>query len=208
MRKQLSKIPAGPLLWIVSLQYFLMQIISAAAWTQPFSLRENTISDLGNTECALYDSRYVCSPLHLLMNASFVVQGITCALGAILIYKLVKNTWPNRLALGTMAIAGFGTIFVGIFPENTVSLGHQFGAALPFIFGNVSLLLLGLCTWLPKIMRIMCVISGIVALTALGLFVTNTDLGIGHGGIERITAYPQTIWVIIIGFYLILRRQQ
>jgi len=75
---------AGALCWLSSAQFFIAQVWVALAWTTPFSLRLNFISDLGNTGCGLYGSEthmYVCSPRHALMNASFVLLGLTILVG-------------------------------------------------------------------------------------------------------------------------------
>ena len=52
-------------------------------WPRPYNISRNTISDLGNTACGTWKGRYVCSPLHDLMNGSFIALGITMLLGAL-----------------------------------------------------------------------------------------------------------------------------
>ena len=53
---------------------------------------------------------------------------------------------------------------------------------------------------------------GLVGLSALGLFLTHTYGPLGRGGMERVVAYPQTIWMILFGLYMsrnhYLRRRQ
>ena len=44
---------------------------------------------------------------------------------------------------------------------------------------------------------------GIVSLTASTLFVTENDLGLGIGGIERIIAYPIILWAASSGVHMI-----
>src|SRR5271154_1655168 len=85
----------GPAIWILSIQYFIIQFIVAAAWQAPYSWRFNTISDLGNSACVVYGGRTVCSPLHGLMNASFILLGITMATGAMLIYQGFKENFGS-----------------------------------------------------------------------------------------------------------------
>ena len=41
-----------------------------------------------------------------------------------------------------------------------------------------------------------------LALLALILFATHTYLGLGAGTMERIAAYPETLWLIIFGAYI------
>ena len=72
---------AGGAYWAVGVvHYAVAQIVAAAAWTRPYSLKNNYISDLGNTACGMFHvphgtPYYVCSPSHGLMNVSFVVFG-------------------------------------------------------------------------------------------------------------------------------------
>src|SRR4051812_21773515 len=106
----------GPLVWVLSAQYFLIQIIVASAWSLAYSWKFNVISDLGNTACGQYAGRYVCSPDHALMNASFILLGITMAAGSLLIYQEFKESRASLVGFSLMALAGFGTMLVGLFP--------------------------------------------------------------------------------------------
>jgi hypothetical membrane protein len=192
----------GPIMWILSIQYFLLQILVARAFTQPYSFLNNTISDLGNTHCGIYSGRYLCSPLHELMNGSFIVLGLFMTLGSMLIYKEFKESKLALVGFSFMFLAGIGTLFVGIFPENTVSSLHAIGAFLPFFVGNIGLIVLGAVLEIPFSLKLYTIISGIISLVGLSFFVTHNYIGLGIGGMERITAYPQTLWLIVFGIYI------
>lgn len=192
----------GPVIWILSIQYFVIQIIVAHAFKAGYSLRFNTISDLGNSACGTYSGRYVCSPSHNIMNASFIMLGITMAAGSLLIYQEFKRDRGILLAFSLLAIAGLGTLIVGFFPENTISFMHILGASLPFLLGNVALVLCSIYLALPRLLRYYTFVSGIFALVALVFFYTGHYLGLGIGGMERLVAYPQTIWLIVFGVYI------
>jgi hypothetical membrane protein len=193
----------GALAWLASLQYFIIQLIVARDWNLPYSLAKNTISDLGNTVCGQYGGRFVCSPLHQLMNISFVILGFTMIAGSALIYRQFKPSRAALIGFSCLGPAGFGTILVGLFPENTVSELHVIGAALPFLVGNLGIVILGASLKVSRSLRIYSLLSGIIALAALVLLLNNQYLGLGVGGIERITAYPQTIWLIVFGFCMV-----
>jgi len=192
----------GPLLWISSIQQFIAMLVVAATWPTHYSFFNNTISDLGNTACSSYGGHYVCSPLHAWMNASFIVLGVTMAAGSALIYHEFKPRKLRALGFTLMAASGVGTSLVGLFPENTISSLHILGATLPFVFGNISLIVLGLWLEMPRSLRFYTILSGAVALTAAILFVTHHYLGIGIGGMEHLTANLQTIWLIVFGIYI------
>jgi hypothetical membrane protein len=194
----------GPVLWLLSIQYFVTQLVVAAAWTTSFSLRRNAISDLGNTACGQYADRLVCSPLHNWMNASFIVLGVTIVLGSFLIPDEFRSKVSSRIGFYCMGLAGLGTILVGVFPENTVSALHFIGAVLPFFLGNLALVFFSYSLPLPPLFCYYTRFSGILALIAFGLFMLDHYLGLGFGGMERLTAYPQTIWLIAFGWYISL----
>lgn len=195
----------GALLWISSVQYFIVQIVVIAAWPVPHSLANNFISDLGNTECGTYAGLAVCSPLHPLMNLSFILFGISMAVGAVLLWKTTADTGVSKLALVLMALAGIGTVMVGVFPENTVSVAHTTGAALSLGIGNLSVLMMGISMpWLGRAMRGYTIASGVFSLCMFGLFIFGLYGVLGRGGIERLISYPFTIWMIAFGVYVLL----
>jgi hypothetical membrane protein len=195
----------GLVLWALIVQYYIVQAIAAGAWKAPFSIAHNTISDLGNTACGAYGTRYVCSPLHGVMNGSFVVLGLLMAAGAFAVYKALPKTWASRIGLGCIAVAGLGSMLVGFFPENTVSALHILGAALSFSVGNIGLVILSFVPGIPKPLRLYAAVSGLIAMLALAAFLSHSYFRLGIGGMERIVAYPQSIWLIIFSVAQLLR---
>lgn len=192
----------GPIMWMLCIEYFIIQLIVAIDWKYAYSITRNTISDLGNTRCGVYGGRYVCSPLHSLMNASFITLGVFMMLGSILIYHEFKENKWSLIGFGLMFLAGFGTLLVGSFPENTISGLHITGAFLALCIGNVAIVVLGAVLKLPLSFRIYSIASGLISLLALGLFFNHSYVGIGMGGTERIAGYPQTLWLIIFAIYV------
>ena len=191
----------GSYLYVAGIQYFLVQILVALRFAPPYSLAHNTISDLGDTACGIFNNRPVCSPFHSLMNISFVVLGISMVAGSILVYQGFVGRRALTIGFWAFGLGGLGVVLVGLFPENTVPAFHGIGAALPFVIGNVGIIVLGFSLNVPTSLRRFTVLSGCVALIALGFYASNRYLDLGEGGIERVVAYPQTIWMIIIGVY-------
>jgi hypothetical membrane protein len=194
----------GPVVWMLSVSYFVTQIVVSLAWKPRYSWFTNSISDLGNTHC---NPARLCSPRHDWMNAQFIVLGGVMALGSLLIFQEFQEKGAEeRLAaligFGGMAIAGVGAALVGRFPENTVGWMHILGAGLAIGVGSLAIFVLGVVLPLPERLRWPMRIVSPIALVALALFASHHYLGIGGGTMERIAAYPETIWLISFGVYI------
>lgn len=196
----------GAVLYLASFQYFVVQLIVARRWTPGYSVRLNTISDLANSACGRFNGRFVCSPWHDLMNASFVLLGLTMIAGSLLVRRALRGSRTRDVGFLLLGIGGVGVVMVGLFPENSFATLHGIGATLPFLVGNVGLVLLGLKLEAPRALRIYTFVSGALALVALGFYARSMDLGLGEGGMERIVAYPQTLWLIVFAAYDLVTR--
>jgi hypothetical membrane protein len=189
-------------------QFFLTQLVVASAWSTPFSLTARFISDLGNTACAFYPpgtNTYVCSPMHLGMNASFIFLGLTMVAGAVLTRDAFSPGWERTAANVLFAIAGFGVILVGCYPENENIARHATGAGLNFVGGNLGLILFGIALRpIPRRRSLsrFSIAAGTLGMVATVLFVSDGYLGLGPGGMERLAAYPIPIWQIVAGLAL------
>jgi hypothetical membrane protein len=193
----------GPVLYLAGMQYFAVQLFVALRWPRPYNISRNTISDLGNTACGSWNGRYVCSPLHDLMNGSFIVLGITMLLGSALISRRHGKGLMATAGFTAMGLSGLGVVMVGIFPENSIPALHGLGSALPFTLGNAALIAIAISLAMPLLLRLCVSLSGVAALIALAAYASSHYLGLGEGGIERVVAYPQTICLAATGCYLI-----
>jgi hypothetical membrane protein len=202
----------GPCLFILSATYFYAQIVVAWVYRSSYSVVTNTISDLGRTDCP--SSRigahivFQCSPRHLVMNIAFGFLGAFMAGGSMLLYAEFsgRKRKAERVAafagFSLMSLAGLGTILVGLFPENTVSYMHTTGAGLAIGAGNIGILVLGAVLDLPEAMRRYMLVFSTISVTALILFASHRYFGIGAGTMERVAAYPETVWLITFGLYI------
>jgi hypothetical membrane protein len=100
----------------------------------------------------------------------------------------------------TLAIAGACAVGVGLFPETT-GAPHDVFAIATFVFGAVSAIISYRVLRPP--LSYFSVGLGIIALVALVLLLTQHDLGIGKGGMERMIAYPIFLWALGFGGSLI-----
>ncbi len=207
----------GPLVAFSSVLYFVAQIFVAWIWKDPsYSLWTNTISDLGNTVCHGTKYANVCSTRHDYMNAAFIFVGAVMVLSAVLLYQEFNDRpaddyWDRRqvakaAGFSLYAVGGIGAALVGFFPENVNPGWHVTGAALAIGVGNAGILLLAAGFEpeddLPARIRRYMVWWGCISLTALLMFKFHRHFGLGQGGLERIAAYPETIWLISFGYWV------
>jgi hypothetical membrane protein len=197
------------------LQFFLAEAIVIAAWAGPlpYSRSLNLISDLGALHCGVYDGRDVCSPLHLVMNVSFVLQGLGMLTGAVLLSGAVfrvaaKPVLPAAgehpfwvtLTRILIALSGVGIMMVGLVPEDLDSPLHYLGAAAFFVAGGLSLLAIA-WSW-HRVSRASwaAFACGLVSLTSTVIFQFGS--GFDAGTVERLMAYPITIGLAIVGLIM------
>jgi hypothetical membrane protein len=195
----------GPLIFWLSILYFAVQIFVSLVWRPSYSWSRNSISDLGNTSC----STTLCSPRHGWMNVEFFALGFVMAAGSLLIFQeFTERDADERLAarLGFwgLAVGGVGAALVGRFPENTVHAMHILGAGLAIGVGTAGIFVLGLALSLPqgRYLHLGMRVVPPIAVTALILFACHFYLGIGAGAMERLAAYPETVWMIVFGTYI------
>src|SRR5687767_14151832 len=190
---------SGAAAWILALQFFVVQGIVQSAWTTPFSLAHNMISDLARVTCGHLVRApgidIACSPWHALMNASISLNGILIPLGVM----LTRSWWPKSramtIALAMIALTGPGHFMVAFFPSDTAPLGHMIGAGSILALGNPGMVVAGLAAWRERPGNAFAsLILGLTGITGTLLFLWLIDLGLGLGGMERVAFYPLTLW--------------
>jgi hypothetical membrane protein len=198
----------GAAIFTVAAVYFVVQIVVAWVFIPSYSLISNSISVLGETSCGGYCSPAICSPRWWLMDyAGFLLLGLVMMIGSALLYHEFTERAPRErraamVGFGLMALGGLGSILVGFFPENENRTMHIVGAFLAIAIGNLAILVLGGVLTLPESMRRSMLMFSSLALVALLCFASHRSFGIGRGTMERIAAYPVTIWLITFGLYI------
>ena len=146
-----GRLVAGVVL-LLGFVYLVFEFIAAAAWVEPpYDWARNYISDLGFSDCASVEGIRLCSPLHGLMNAGFLVQGTVFAVGSILVTSLLFPPGPfRRVVRALMVVSGAGTFLVGVFHLSLALTASGFGwvhFTVAFVAigpGNAGILLLGI----------------------------------------------------------------
>lgn len=200
----------GPLVWIVALQFFVVQGIVQSAWTTPFSLAHNMISDLARETCGpLFRApgiEVACSPLHQMMNSSILANGFLIPAGVL----LTRPRWPAGPLMSTglamIALTAPGHLLVALWPSDSGPVPHMVGAGIILALGNPGMILAGIAAWPARRHASRAsLLMGIAGAGGTLLFLAGVGAGIGLGGMERVAFYPLTIWCGIQGM-LLLRR--
>ena len=114
---------------VARLQFFLVETIAQLQSGGSHSRADDVISELGASGAA--------APL--LMNASFVVQGLLIGAGAVLLRPALAGL-GGRLVPAFLTAAAVGVVLVGLFPLDGQEDLHQAGAGLHFVGGGLGLL--------------------------------------------------------------------
>ena len=208
-----TKIPFGIVskgltyLLLAGVVFFAGQFITQFATTQPYSMRTEAISDLGITKCGTYPEYItkqtfkLCSPLHLVMDATFVMYGALIMLGVSLGLRFV---WPvakfRKVGLALLFFGGIEAVVAGFSPLDLAPVLHRISGG--FAIGALDLGLVLLGTGIRKTrFGVFTLVTG-----ALGIFGFlmdgKTSAGLGYGGWERVAGYAAAVWFIAAGFYL------
>ena len=202
----------GAILFIVGAVQFLVGMAATQiGYGSSYSLTQNYISDLGAMNCGTFGGsaslpgHYACSPWHLVFNVSIVLLGFLLILGVMLIRTAFPARRSRAIGLGLLVLSGIGAIGVGLFPEDVNITVHSVSAFLAFGGSGLALIVLGFAMFRDTRwdgFRAYTVLSGLVILIALVLFATQTYVGLGVGGMERLVVAPVLLWAIIVGIHL------
>jgi hypothetical protein len=115
----------GAIAWLLTLQFFVAETVVQLRTGGGYRRADDVISDLGTS----------ASAAPLLMNGSFVVQGLLIGAGAVLLRPALAGL-GGRVASASLTAAAVGVVLVGIFPLDGQEDLHQAGAGLHLVGGH------------------------------------------------------------------------
>ena len=183
---------AGVLSFALSAAFLLVTML-AASIAPGYDFHAAAISDLG-----------VIADTATLFNVLLVALGLMNIAVGYLLYRR-----RHRALLAVYVLAGIGATGAGLFPLSTGGL-HSLFALIAFVGFNLEVI--GSAVLLSGPMRVLGVAAGVVGLAYAVLMVIgdsgNTGVfgPIGHGGSERMIAYPAMLWLLAFGGYLLAPR--
>jgi hypothetical membrane protein len=192
-----NRLRAGALLWLLTLQFFVVETVAQTRWTArtdllPYSRADDVISDLGTA----------LSPAHALMNASFVVQGVLILGGALLLGPALRGR-AARIAQLLLGLAAVGVVLVGIFPSDEFGTLHDLGAVVHLVGGGIGLIALAYAVRpRSEALGTALALLGVVSTALAIFFLTGVVQWVGEGGTERGAAYIIPVGLALAGVSL------
>jgi hypothetical membrane protein len=197
--REIGRASNAPSPWLAGVSFlavgvaFLFATMLGASMAPGYDAHGGAISDLG-----------VIGDSALLFNGMLIAIGAMNALGGYVFFRSHGRRW----LLAVSVLAGIGAAGAGLFPLTTGGL-HSIFALVAFVFFNVEALATALVVAGP--LRAISLLAGFVGLAYVAVMVIG-DGGnpaifgaIGHGGAERMIAYPPMVWLIALGGWLIAR---
>jgi beta-glucanase (GH16 family)/hypothetical membrane protein len=197
------------LIWAV-LQLFVCEFLVTGSWRGDYSYSHNLISDLGVPYCGSQGTE-PCSTSWALMNGSIVLVGVALLVAAVWVRR------PSQPRAGTvfLAASGIGAVVVGLVPSNSSWPFHALGASLFFLFGGCFAITIGLSIPVARptkgsfasltypVAPWLATLFGFIAVAGYFCYTNSWDLGLGPGGMERVSAYA-----VVLGFISIMLREK
>lgn len=183
--------------------YPVIELAVAVKVTAPYSMVDNTISDLAATMCTSIDYPYgpvvVCSPWHPLMNSSFLVFGLLLALGGLLLRRWLGSGSLAAVSVVLWVVSGLSSIATGLVPLDQDLGLHALVSWPVFLAQPVAVLTTALALRRRhRSVALSGMAVGVVSLVAAaGFLATTADAQ--HGGLlERLALWPSYLWLPIL----------
>ena len=196
---------SGVAIFVGAVQFGVLLIVSEIAYSvngtnsfgyangYAYSVSANYVSDLG-ANCPSSGACYI-PPSALLFDSSIALMGLLILLGAYFLHRAFR--WMPATVL--VALTGVGALGVGLAPETT-GIWHSIFSLIVFLFAGLSAIVT--YRYQKRPMAYFSVVLGVMTLVALLLYIPNTYLGLGPGGMERMIVYPALLWAIGFGGHL------
>ena len=181
----------GGLAWLLTLQFFVVEAIAAARYGG-YSYSVDVISDLGTAD----------SSARVLMNSSFVLQGLLIAAGALLLGPGLAGT-GGRLARVLFVVSGVGVLLVGLVPSDSNATVHEIAAGAHLLGGSIGLIALAYAVRpRSEALGTTLALLGLVGTAATVFFLTGVTEYLGEGGTERVAGYVLPLGLALAGTML------
>lgn len=201
---------AGALMWAVQPLYVVAEVGTALTATAPYTLANNTISDLGATTCTSIGYPFgevpVCSPWHLLLNSSFVVFGLLIAIGALLLRGWLPSGPAATTSVALWVLSGLSSIATGLVPLDQNLELHAVVSLPVFVAQPLALLATGVALRQRAGLSPSALAVGAVSLLGTVVYLGRTGSAELGGLFERLALWPGYLWLPFLAVVVLSRR--
>lgn len=203
-----ARLPAA-LLAVQPLALPVEVVAAAAAASAPYSVLENTMSDLGARTCT--DVAYaqgpveVCSPLNGLVSWSWIVLGLALSVAAVLAWPRLRAGRRGKAGLALLALSGPSIAAAGVFPVDVAYEAHNLLSLPAFLLIPPALILIGSGMRSPgggRSSGAWLIALGAIAAIGTVAFLASAVVGSLMGLAQRIAYWPLYPACIILALAL------
>lgn len=199
------------LLWVAApLAYLAAEALSSSAFPG-YSYAANYISDLGVPDVGTFEGRHIDSPLHAVMNAGFVAQGLLFFIGLAMLAPMLRRTWSAAIFLLFGACHTAGIVLVAVVSGseanalNGLGIWHGVGAVAAIAGGNLVAIVSGQAMSAAPFMRRAGTTLGLLGFVCALLLLSHVLLP--DGVWERGAVYTFLAWELATGATLLGARR-
>lgn len=195
------------ILWLVAPLWYLIAEAIAASGFPGYSYASNYISDLGVPERGVLQGRDLDSPLHAVMNAGFIGEGVLFLLGVVLLVPYLRWRFSTIAMVVLGATHCVGIVLVGLVPgsEQNVMNGfivwHGLGAVLAIASGNIVAIVAGRALGASRRVNLAGIALGTLGLVSGVLL--SLHFVLPDGVWERASIYTFLAWQMVMACVLL-----
>lgn len=189
--------------------YIVVELLVAAAASAAYSLRDDTISALGQLSCSPGHSGSVvpvCSGAHVVLDAAFVLFGLLRVVSALLLRDLLEPTRWRAAAVTLWVVSGTCSAAVGFAPVDQFPSVHAWVATPVFVLQPMAVVATATAVGRTAgVRRGVSALGFVVAsLTVVGTLAFGLRLGqpTWVGAAERLALWPAYVWLGLVAVVL------
>lgn len=187
--------------------YIVAELVAAGGSIAPYSLVDQTMSDLGATTCTSVEYPYgpveLCSPWHPLLNGSLVVSGVLLLVGAVLLHGFLPRRRSTTASTVAWVVAGLSSVATGLVPVDHDLALHSLVALPSLLAMPIGLLLLAasLRRTIPWVAGTAAAL-GLASLAGAVVFVVTAASPELGGVWERLGFWPSYLCLPVVALVL------
>ena len=177
---------AGAMFFIAASQFLILVTVAESLYPG-YSVRDNFLSDLG-----------IVPQSAIVWAATIFTTGALFVVGSYFYFR--GDSHVRKWIVAMYLLGGIGLMGTGLFDESAFPILHQIVSLMAFVFGGIAAIASYKLMQSP--FKYFSVVLGTITLVSLILLIAGFRQVLGNGLMERLVAFPEVIWLITFGGYL------